>query len=246
MVTNNRFYIVVVCMLSLLGCNTTNENVLSENVLGDYLKLNEQLKSDEVIACAGSDKEDVNKVFVYYYPVTGSTSFRYYETSGIDVNPNDFSNYQRKKLPTEGVLGNKLSRFIRTTKGEAWGIVTFLTEGKIHKSNPIRLKHQTKPTIYHNNIVVNTMQQTAPKFQWEQSMYQEDAIYFQALVSEANNFISGTYTTERCFRYYDTSNVVLHINEETPPLLNTSNKHTMHILGVSEDNWVNVHAQKIF
>lgn len=74
----------------------------------------------------------------------------------------------------------------------------------------------------------------------------EDVIYFQAIVDENDNFIFGTYTTERCFRYYNTSNVVLTINEQTLEDLNPSINYTMTVLGVSEDNWVNLYSEKEF
>ncbi|CAM1343135.1 hypothetical protein [Tenacibaculum amylolyticum] len=244
--TSKYLFFCLVLLLGLFACSEANESSLSETVLQDYLEIHKDKVIDEVIACAGNERNNVEKVFVYYYPIVGSSNYRYYETESAAVNPNDFSNYKLKELPSEGVFGDKLSFFTRETTYEAWGIVTFLTEGKIHKSNPIRLKQQTKPTIYTENIVIDTSQNGTPKFQWEESSYREDAIYFQALVTNTNEFISGTYTIEKCFRYYDTSNVVLDINLGTPPTLNTTAEYQMNILGVSEDNWVNVHARQTF
>ncbi len=237
-------YYFFLLIIFLSSCSK-KEEVLQNN-LQEYLKVHSNKKLEEVIACAGSEKGNKDKVFIYYYPILRSYEYRYYETENSSVDPNNFSNYTLKNFSSEGVFGDKLSRYIRDLDYEAWGIVTFLTEGRIHKSNPIRLKQKSNPTEYNENISIELSQPESPKFSWNKSRLGEDAIYFQALVNENNKFISGTYTNALCFRYYDTSNVVLNINTGIPPLLNNTIKHTITILGVSEDNWVNSQAEKIF
>lgn len=237
-------HLFLLVLFIFISC--TEKEALSNTLLQEYLEIHSNKELDEVIACAGSKKGNENTVFIYYYPIVGSSEYRYYETENSGVDPNDFSNYRLKSFPSEGVFGNKLSLYIRDLDHEAWGIVTFLSEGKVHKSNPIRLKQKSNPTKYNENVSIDFSQQESPKFSWNKSLLSNDAIYFQALVNEKDKFISGTYTNELCFRYYDISNVVLDINLGTPAILDTTIKHTITILGVSEDNWVNLQAEKIF
>jgi len=58
--------------------------------------------------------------------------------------------------------------------------------------------------------------------------------------------LSGTYTFEQHFSYYVLDNVVLNITEETPPVLETATPYNFTLMGVSEDNWVNLFIQKSF
>ncbi|WP_299618277.1 hypothetical protein [uncultured Tenacibaculum sp.] len=218
---------------------------VSETILSDFLQLNTNKELDEVIACAGSDR-DFNSVSIFYFPEAGSFDFRYYETDDVNVNPDDFSNYKLKNLPINGVFGNKLSAFKREQQHEAWGIVTYQTNGKLHKSNSIRLKHLSELTDYNSNITIDNSTSLSPKFTWQASTGNTDAIYFQVLLEENDNFISGTYTFDQFFRYYDTSNVVLTINTNTPPELEVANNYQFIVLAVSLDNWVNSYSYTNF
>jgi len=240
---NYYFFIVVLLFLS---CQDKDEIQLSENNLEEYLQINVDKVLDEVISCAASSQENSKEVLVYYYPITGSSEYRYYETETTDVDPNDFSNYTLKELPTEPVLGGKLAKFSRNLNYEAWGVVTFLTEGRVHKSNPIRLKQLTNPTQYSSDISIDFEEENYPLFKWSASDSKEDIIYFQALIENEGDFISGTYTTDLFFKYYDTSNVVLDINTELPTTLEPLKEYIMNIMGVSIDNWVNLHLIKTF
>jgi len=238
----NSIYFLVILLCS---CSTQEKINLSENVLNEYLQIHAEKKLDEVIACAGNDKENKEKVFVYFYPIEGSSDFRYYETENTAVDPDDFSNYRLKEFPSEGFLKDKLSRFIRDLDNEAWGIVTYLSEGKIHKSNPIRLKQKSNPTELDSNVMIDFSTSLSPRFSWNVSSYNSDAIYFQA-ITDNESFISGTYTFDLFFRYYNTNNVVLTINSDTPLTLVENKEYGITILGVSEDNWVNIQYENQF
>jgi len=238
-------YLIIILSLLFLSCGD-NDIQLSENILDEYLEIHADKTLDEVIACAGSTQENSSNVNVYYYPIIGSSDIRYFETESTDVDPNDFSNYTLKELPSTSILGGKLALFLRTETHESWGIVTYLSEGKIHKSNPIRFKQNTIPTEYSSAITIDETEPNTPKFSWLASTTNEDAIYFQALVENEGDFISGTYTTELCFKHNDNSNVILNINTKEPELLEVSKTYTMNIMGVSIDNWVNLHLIKSF
>ena len=86
-----------------------------------------------------------------------------------------------------------------------------------------------------------------PRFSWEDGIIDESVIYFQIISDEANNFISGTYTFEKEFTFYDLSNVVLNITDTTStPTLEPNQDYKFTMMGVSEDNWVNLFIEKEF
>jgi len=61
------------------------------------------------------------------------------------------------------------------------------------------------------------------------------------------NLISGTYTYDRAFTVYDLSNVVLNITDTTfVPTLEPNQNYNFTMMGVSEDNWVNLFIRKTF
>ncbi|SNR17544.1 hypothetical protein [Tenacibaculum jejuense] len=238
-------WILIVTIL-LFSCSKDEKSTnLSNTILSDFLLNHSDKVLDEVIACAGSSNNE-DAVLVYYFPEEGSFDFKYYETESANVNPDDFSNYKLKNLSIEGVFGNKLSAFKRNELQDAWGIVTYQTEGKIHKSNPIRIKHTQQATVYNSDVTIDTSVRLSPEFRWNESELQNDAIYFQVLLEHNSIFVSGTYTFDRFFRYYDTSNVVLTINPTTPPKLEIANDYQFIVLGVSLDNWVNSYSYKNF
>ena len=85
-----------------------------------------------------------------------------------------------------------------------------------------------------------------PIFSWEDGIIKENAIFFE-VISEANDeLLSGTYTFERHFQYYILDNVVLNITEEEPPILQANTPYNFTLMGVSEDNWVNLFIQRGF
>ena len=67
------------------------------------------------------------------------------------------------------------------------------------------------------------------------------------MVTDAqNNLLSGTYTYEKLFTYYNLENVVLNVTRENPPSLLSNNSYSFTMMGVSLDNWVNLVIQKDF
>jgi len=85
-----------------------------------------------------------------------------------------------------------------------------------------------------------------PKFSWEHNANGDNAIYFQIVSTVDDGLLSGTYTFENQFQYYNTSNVVLNISEENPLGLTVDNPYKFTLMDVSEDNWVNTVIQSIF
>ena len=239
---NKLYYLFFVF---LLGCTLSDEQREEFQNLAEVISLKSSLERDEVIACAASKRGDDATSFIYYYPIPEARNIRYFETNSVDVDPNDFHNYEERILPSEPVFGGYLERFVRQNKKEVFCIVTFETNGRFHKSNPIRLKNVTKPTEYTNEVTIDFSQELMPHFAWEDGIFPENAIYFQVIADNNNNFISGTYTFDKWFQYYKLSNVVLDINREIPENLITNEQYHFNMLGVSLDNWVNIFIPNI-
>ena len=81
---------------------------------------------------------------------------------------------------------------------------------------------------------------------WEDNPFGDNAIYFQVVSDESDNLLSGTYTYENQFQYYNTNNVVLNVTTKTPPNLVLSENYNFTVMDVSLDNWVNWVIEKPF
>lgn len=235
----------IVVALLYISC-TKEKIVISPENLQEYLNANSGLIADEVIACAASDKIDTSVSFIFYYPIESATEILYFETENVTVNEKDFSLYKQKTLPKEAVFNGYLERFVRNDTKEVWSIVTYKSNGKLHKSNPIRLKHQTKPTEWSSNVAIDFNQNTSPKFTWQDGVIKENAIYFQVISTKNNDLLSGTYTYDTWFQYYVLDNVVLNITKIKPANLKLKEDYNFTLMGVSLDNWVNLVVQKQF
>ena len=75
----------------------------------------------------------------------------------------------------------------------------------------------------------------------------DNIIYFEVVADSLGNLVSGTYTYDKHWKFYDLSNVVLNIHDVTPPPELTPNaKYKFTLMGVSEDNWVHLAGEKEF
>ena len=232
-------------LLLIVAC-ASSEETIDTNTLQATINKYEALQQDEVIACAASAKDDNNISYVFYYPIPGATNIQYYETIDTTVDKEDFDKYELKNLTQEPVFNGYLGRFVREVNHEAWGIVTYISEGKFHKSNPIRLKNSSKPTEWTAAVSISYPENLSPKFVWEDGVVKENVIYFQVVTDENNDLLSGTYTYDKYFQYYNLSNVVLNVTREIPPSLTANTLYNFTMMGVSEDNWVNLVVQKPF
>ncbi len=245
--------VIVVCvLLSLLSCNNDVDTELDNNNLSDYITINSDLEITDLIACAGGREEGLfNNVdeptSVFFYPVNNASDFRYFE-SDILSDSIDYSNYTAKELTSEPVFNGYLWRFNNIPfEGERMGIVTYRTSGKLHVCNPIRLKTNVKPTEINAELGEVIESGVNPMFSWEDGIVAENDIYFQVISDSEGNLVSGTYTLEKNFTFYDLSNVVLNITDTlVTPVLNPGENYTFTMMGVSEDNWVNLFIEKAF
>lgn len=237
-----RFFIILIT-LPFLSCSKTDEEVTSGTTLASYV-VDEEVIRDNVIACAASHENDTF-ISVFFYPRPGATNFTYFETDTI-VDKNNFQNYSLIEFPIVDVFNGFLKSFEVSSDNEKWVVVTFEEDEMIHLSNPIRLKQNTKPTEYiSQNVEVNTAT-TMPIFSWQDGVFDDTAIYFHVVSNAANRLLLGTYTFEQNFQYYNLDNVVLNVTPGTPPELIPADKYNFTLLGVSEDNWVNLLSEVMF
>ncbi|WP_394750319.1 hypothetical protein [Spongiimicrobium salis] len=245
-------YSVYLCLFVFFSCSTNGTDdtgVNTQNGTSTTLAAMVDAREvvvDNVIACAGSN-EDPSLVSIYLYPREGVTNIRYFETSTADQDKNDYQNYTEMEGVLLDVFNGYLLRYEVALPQEKWIIVSFEEEGKIHLSNPIRLKHRTKPTEYlPENVSVDISNPLMPTFVWTDGVFDDSKIYFHVVSDTEENLLSGTYTFERRFQFYNLDNVVLNITEETPPELVLEDSYNFTLLAVSEDNWVNLFAEVNF
>ena len=191
-----------------------------------------------VIGCAGSD-QDSDAILAFYYNEEGSSDHRFYETESVNVANDDFSNYTQIGLENAPFFNGSLGVFTRFSENEKWLILTYELDGEIKISNPIRSKQNTQPTVYTEIITIDQSTSQMPDFSWTDDPFDQNAIYFQVITDNQNNIVSGTYTFENRFQYYDISNVVLNITRGTPPDLDLGVDYNFTLMDVSVDSWVN-------
>lgn len=239
---NKYFAFLLICVGLLFSCSDSDTNL--EATLASYLD-NQAIELGGVIACAASDVE-TNAILTFYYPEEGATNIQYYETSSTDTDENNFSNYLEIDLEPEPFFNGYLGKFMQNSPHEKWIIVTFKLGDVIKVSNPIRSKQISKPTVWNNDVTINQAIDGMPNFFWPDNAAGDNTIYFQVISDTQNNLLSGTYTYDNNFKYYDTSNVVLNITTQNPPSLIEGNFYNFTLMDVSEDNWVNLVILKSF
>ncbi|MDN5201453.1 hypothetical protein QQ008_08775 [Fulvivirgaceae bacterium BMA10] len=249
-------YIIGCLLILFASCESDkNETPPGQDNLITYLRSTTFiLQEDSLIACAMGGQEGILEnsqfpVSVIFYPTFGATNFKYFESEGELSNSKDYSKYTERKLSTDPLFNGYLFRFLRPESTENnWGIVTFERNGKLHISNPIHLKDTHLPTEYGPDLLnLNQDQMLSPLFSWEDGKSDDNAIYFQVIADADGNLLSGTYTYDKHFRFYDLTNVVLNIRDVNPhPTLQAGHTYSFTLMAVSEDNWVNLVADVEF
>jgi len=248
--TLNVMLFSLLCV-AIVGCDSNEE--ADQETLESFIASSSLPFSDQLIACAGGGElDDQNRpdtpISVYFYPIEGAKNFRYFETTSIDDDPDDMALYSEVRLEDDPFFNGYLWRFLNVPlQEERWSRVVFETGDSLHVSNAIRLKYPVKPTDYDDTQVVVQSNGVNPTFSWPNVNDQTDAIYFQVISDSNGNLVSGTYTFEKTFTFYDLSNVVLNIRDVSPPpMLDIDNDYTFTLMTVSRDNWVNLIAQREF
>ncbi len=238
------FFWMLVAICLLLGCSTDDVQQNGSPLTLAMALEGRQMVAGNVIACAASE-EGSTIVSVFLYPRPNVENIRYFETVSTDVERDDLKAYREVVLPLMDVFNGYLLKYEIVPEEEKWVIVTFEEDGIVHISNPIRLKQKTQPTEYLPQNVSIDSASNMPVFSWMDGALDDSVIYFQ-VVSNENNLLSGTYTQEPRFQYYNLDNVVLNITREEPPELKTDEGYRFSLLAVSDDNWVNLFAEVDF
>ncbi len=246
---------LIVVALNFNSCkkDAIEEKNASSGLL-KYLEDNKEFtRSSELIACAASQPEtEIDyaqyPVSVFFYPLAGAYEYKYFECHDVNVDITDYAKFNKIALNSDPVFNGYLRRFKKSTPNQdVWGIVTYKVGNVIHICRAIRIKHYTKPTQFAPELVTVTDSLTFPRFNWMDGRITENAIYFQVVSDTLGNLISGTYTYERQFKFYNLSNVVLNIRDVNPaPTLQAATRYNFLLMSVSQDNWVNLIGAKSF
>lgn len=242
--------------LGLWSCSDDPDSKFPPDSLAAYIEsLGLAVQADSIIACATSSDITINQedpgfpIEIIFYPLSEVSDIRYYESSDELSDVNDYSQLERKDYKVKPLFNGYLRKFVHPgSSKQVLGVVTFIRNGKLFISNAIRIKISSKPTEYSKSLVtVNQDNPLSPVFTWMDGFFDDNVIYFHVVSDQFGNLISGTYTIEKSFRFYNLDNVVLNIrNVMPPPELEANQDYTFTIYGVSDDNWVNLIAEKEF
>jgi len=232
----------------------TSCNKEAKETLANYIEDNKlELSDDYIIACAAGMPEgfmgaDGFPVSMFFYPVIGATNFKYYETEEEQIDPLDYNLYLPVESTAQFVFNGYLQRFpIAHKKNNRWGIVTYEVDGEIRICDPVYIKVATQPTIWDPNSISIQDSGTTPIFNWNPLPNHNNKIHFNVVANKNNDLLSGTYTYDNNWQFYDLSNVVLNITDQSaPPILMSNTDYQFTLMSVSNDNWVNLFGQKDF
>lgn len=236
----------IIYLLVFVVFSCSKDSIETYENLAEYIVINNIDKENNVIACAASGKNEVDKIYVFFYPIPGATEIKYFETSNVEVSKNDFDSYNEIDLKKEPVFNGYLQRFVKENSNEVWCIVTYKIDGLLRVAQPIRIKNETKSTEWIDDVMIDFNEKQNPVFSWEDGSIAENEIYFEVITDIDDNFLSGTYTYNKWFQYYNLDNVVLNVTRNTPPQLLLNNSYNFTLMAVSLDNWVNLVIQKEF
>lgn len=243
-------YAFVVCLTACADKDAVNPGSLSAYIQNNTFTL----VRDQLIACAAGGQtgflDDPRKpTSIFFYPKGDAHTFKYFEAGSGDIDSNDLSLYAEKSLEEEPLFNGYLRRFIREkNESQIWCIVTFIKDEALHISNPIKIKYPEMPSEFNPSLLtINLNEKLSPEFSWNDGLVDENEIYFHVVSDLNGNLISGTYTYDKNFKFYDLSNVVLNIRDIEPiPAVQLNETYTLTIMGVSLDNWVNLIIEKDF
>lgn len=235
----------LIILLILVVCSCSVDKEIFNGTLQAAV-VDREVVLDNVIACAASNKND-DRTTVFLYPRLGATNIRYFETRSLEADKHEFSEYEEFDISPRDIFNGYLKGIeTRVTEGK-WIIVSFEEGEQIHLSNPILVKKDSRPTEYlPDSVEVTNTDTTMPRFSWSDGNNDDSVIYFQVVSNDKNDLLSGTYTYDKTFQYYDTTNVVLNVTRDNPPVLDPGSGYNFTLMGVSEDNWVNLFVELPF
>ncbi len=251
-------FLFTLSIVFLTSCSdeALDPNLSIEGSLQAEISQNSSLVAiNELVACAaGGQKgflEDATlPTNIFFYPELNARDFKYYKTENTVVDPLDLNQYKEVNNSTSlPVFNGFLERFpLPKASEDFWTRVSFIANDTLWYSKAIKVQTNTRPTEFNPNLsAINLERPTAPIFTWEDGIYKDNFIYFHLVSDDSSNALSGTYTNEKRFQYYNLDNVVFNVTREGQALpLIEGNSYHFTLMGVSEDNWVNLILQKEF
>ncbi len=240
-----------ILLLLFWGCGADEPDA----TLQDHIDNNPSLTAfNELVACAAGGQMDFLEdetlpLNIFLYPELDATTFRYYETEDADADPLDLSLFHTIDTEREPIFDGFLLRYPRPKPdNDVWARVSFINGDTLWYSKAIKLKTNDQPTDFSPDFCdVDLSQPLEPIFTWTESEQGENTIFFHVISDDEDRALSGTYTEERRFQYYNLDNVVFNVTragQQQP--LELGRSYTFTLMGVSSDNWVNFIAQKSF
>ena len=249
-------YILYSLLISLLffSCEKDDASQLTitlQSIIDDQSSLT---PFNELVACAAGGQEgflddEGFPLSLFFYPELNASGFKYYETKNSDDDPNNLNLFLEKSAFHEPLFNGFLRRyFLPKPEKDVWSRVSFVANDTLWYCKPVRLKYFEKPTQYAPELCqVDLSNSVEPIFNWQDGTAADNFIYFQIISDENNNALSGTYTNDLSFQYYYLDNVVFNVTRsgQAQPL-QTDSTYNFTLMGVSNDNWVNLIMDKSF
>lgn len=250
-----QLLVIALAVVSLTACKKKElgSNIASYG-LKAYMDSKAYMSTGNVIACAGGNSSSAfmadseNPISVFFYVDEGATNFQYFETNSINVDENDYNNYFPKAYEVTNMFNGVMRKFVHPlVSNERWGIVTYETDGMVHICDPIRIKAVVAPTEDISPIVTIIESGVNPEFDWMFENEPENDIYFSVVSDQEENMVSGVYTHDKSWTFYNLSNVVLNVTPGSEaPSLSPNMEYNYTMMGVSEDNWIHTFASRTF
>lgn len=243
-----NYLIYSITILALIACKKEEVRTLKSDIENSGISLSEEY----IIACAAGMRDgfmgdEAHPVSMFFYPVEGATNFRYYQSVGNNINEWDYSRYHEVEVTSLPVFNGYLRRFPLKGGTNRWGIVTYEVNGSLRICDPVHIKVSFEPTVWAPQRISITNNGLTPGFSWKEYPQLESVIHFNVVSDSNSNLLSGTYTVDTSWKFYDLSNVTLNIRDVNPiPSLDSNSRYTFTLMSVSDDNWVTTFGQKEF
>lgn len=240
---------VLIFMVALLifSCNKK----AAQSDLEQFISENSGKSEDYLIACAAGNLDAFmgnsdRPIRIFFYNVDGASSATLYVKSN-EGEKEEYRYYSRVDEAAETLFNGRMGFFsVSNNLAGKWVIVSYTSESNYHVSDPILLRADTHPTVDISNKIVFEGDSLQPEFNWHADPVKGNVIYFSLISNSADDFVSGVYTTEKNWNFYDVSNVVLNVTPTSNPTLNAQESYVYTNMGVGKDNWVRTFGTKLF
>lgn len=229
----NTYLLALSLILFLFSCGESDSNSLQ-----DFIDNKES--SDELVACAATYLVFPISGFeyrtaVYYKTLPGQSNLQLWYSEEYSQSIENYKLIESSDQPQfSGFLG-----LIEDERQTGAFIVSVNVGDEIIYSKPIEILTLDTKTVIDDAITIDFAQNLEPTFTWPTSSVDDQSIYFHLIVDlEQEEAISGTYSYETNFTFYDLQNVVFNVTEKVDPVLEPNKEYLIQIMDVSDNNWV--------